>query len=42
MDDQLTVIVLSNSENADTVHIAFGVAGLYVPALLSPEVKKQL
>ncbi|PYJ55505.1 MAG: hypothetical protein DME24_24880 [Verrucomicrobia bacterium] len=42
MDDKLTVIVLSNSEIADTGRIALGVAGLYVPALVSPEVKKQL
>jgi CubicO group peptidase (beta-lactamase class C family) len=42
IDDQLTVIVLSNCETAETARIALGVAGLYVPALLSPEVKKQL
>jgi hypothetical protein len=42
MDDQLTVIVLSNNEAANTIQIALGVAGFYVPALLSPEVKKQL
>jgi CubicO group peptidase (beta-lactamase class C family) len=42
IDDQLTVIVLSNCETADTVKIALGVGGLYVPALLSPEIKKQL
>ena len=42
IDDQLTVIVLSNCETADTMRIGLGVAGLYVPALLSPEVKKQL
>src|SRR6185369_10132818 len=39
--NQLTVIVLTNSETADTMRIGFGVAGLYVPALVSPEVKKQ-
>lgn len=42
MDDKLTVIVLSNNEAADTGRIALGVAGLYAPALVSPEVKKQL
>jgi CubicO group peptidase (beta-lactamase class C family) len=42
MDDHLTVIVLSNCETAQTARIALGVAGLYVPALVSPEVKKQL
>lgn len=42
VDDKLTVIVLSNCESADTGRIGVGVAGLYVPALLSPEVKKQL
>ena len=42
IDDKLTVIVLSNCETADTGRIALGVAGLYIPALLSPEVKKQL
>ena len=42
IDDRLTVIVLSNCENAQTARIALGVAGIYVPALLSPEVKKQL
>jgi CubicO group peptidase (beta-lactamase class C family) len=42
IDDGLTVIVLSNCETADTGRIALGVAGLYVPALLSPEIKKQL
>ena len=41
-DDRLTVIVLSNCETAQTARIALGVAGLYEPALLSPEVKKQL
>jgi D-alanyl-D-alanine carboxypeptidase len=42
IDDKLTVIVLSNCETADTGRIGLAVAGLYVPALLSPEVKKQL
>jgi CubicO group peptidase (beta-lactamase class C family) len=42
IDDQLTVIVLSNCETANTVRIGLGVAGLYVPVLLSPQVKKQL
>jgi CubicO group peptidase (beta-lactamase class C family) len=42
IDDQLTVIILSNCETAQTARIGLGVAGLYVPALLSPEVKKQL
>ena len=42
IDDRLTVIVLSNCETAQTAQIALGVAGLYVPTLLSPEVKKQL
>jgi len=42
IDDRLTVIALSNCETANTGRIALGVAGLYVPALLSPEVKKQL
>jgi D-alanyl-D-alanine carboxypeptidase len=42
MDDKLTVIALANCESADTGQIALGVAGLYVPALLSAEVKKQL
>jgi CubicO group peptidase (beta-lactamase class C family) len=42
IDDQLTVIVLSNCETANTMRIGLGVAGLYVPALVSPEVKKQL
>ena len=42
IDDKLTVILLSNCETADTGRIALGVAGLYVPALVSPEVKKQL
>jgi CubicO group peptidase (beta-lactamase class C family) len=42
IDDQLTVIVLANCETADTIRIALGVAGLHVPALLSPEIKKQL
>jgi CubicO group peptidase (beta-lactamase class C family) len=42
IDDKLTVIVLSNCETADTGRIALGVAGLYIPALLSPEIKKQL
>jgi len=42
IDDQLTVIVLSNCETADTMGIGIGVAGLYVPALVSPEVKKHL
>jgi len=42
VDDQLTVIVLSNCETADTGNIGLGVAGIYVPVLLSPEVKKQL
>jgi len=41
-DDRLTVIVLSNCETAETARIALGVAGLYAPALLSPEIKKQL
>jgi hypothetical protein len=39
---ELTVIVLSNSEVAETGRIALGVAGLYIPALVSPEIKKQL
>ena len=42
IDDQLTVVLLSNLETAETGRIAFGVARLYVPALHSPEVKKQL
>jgi len=42
IDDQLTVIVLSNCETADTMRIGIGIAGLYVPALVSPEIKKQL
>jgi D-alanyl-D-alanine carboxypeptidase len=42
LDDKLTVIVLSNSEVAETGRIALGVAGLYIPALVSPEIKKQL
>jgi D-alanyl-D-alanine carboxypeptidase len=42
IDDKLTVIVLCNCEAADTGRIGLGVAGLYVPALLSPEIKKQL
>jgi CubicO group peptidase (beta-lactamase class C family) len=42
IDDRLTVIVLSNCETAQTARIGLGVAGLYVPALLSPEVKNQL
>src|SRR5437867_3259624 len=42
IDDKLTVILLSNCETADTGRIALGVAGFYVPALLSPEIKKQL
>jgi CubicO group peptidase (beta-lactamase class C family) len=42
IDDRLTVIVLSNCETAETARIGLGVAGLYVPALLSPEVSKQL
>jgi CubicO group peptidase (beta-lactamase class C family) len=42
IDDQLTVVVLSNNEAANTIQIALGVAGLYVPALVSPEIKKQL
>ena len=42
IDDRLTVIALANCETANTGRIALGVAGLYVPALLSPEVKKQL
>jgi D-alanyl-D-alanine carboxypeptidase len=41
IDDKLTVIVLSNCETADTMRIGFGVASLYVPALIAPEVKKQ-
>ncbi len=40
IDDQLTVMVLSNCETAATMRIGFGVAGLYVPALVSPELKK--
>ncbi|HWH68810.1 MAG TPA: serine hydrolase domain-containing protein, partial [Candidatus Sulfotelmatobacter sp.] len=42
LDDQLTVVVLSNCDSANTARIGLGVAGLYVPALLSPEVKRQL
>ena len=41
IDDRLTVIVLANCETASTGRMALGVARLYVPALLSPEVKKQ-
>jgi CubicO group peptidase (beta-lactamase class C family) len=36
IDDRLTVVVLANCEPAQTARIALGVAGLYVPALLSP------
>ena len=39
--DKLTVIVLSNCETGDTGRIGLGVVGFYVPALLSPEVKRQ-
>ncbi len=42
IDDQITVIVLTNSETADTIQIALHVAGLHVPTLLSPSIKKQL
>jgi D-alanyl-D-alanine carboxypeptidase len=42
IDDKLTVVVLSNCETADTGRNALRVAGFYVPALLSPEVKRQL
>jgi len=41
IDDRLTVVVLANCETASTGRMALGVATLYVPALLSPEVKKQ-
>jgi CubicO group peptidase (beta-lactamase class C family) len=42
MDDQLTVILLSNSETAETARMALSVAGYYIPALVSPEIKKEL
>jgi len=42
IDDETTVIVLSNNEDADLIKIALGVAGSYAPVLLSPEIKKQL
>src|SRR5947199_10639539 len=42
MDDKLTVIVLSNSEIADTGRIALGVAGLYYPALFYLVVQQKL
>src|SRR6266567_2974082 len=41
MDDKLTVIVLSNSETADTARMALSVAGYYIPVLVSPEIKTQ-
>jgi D-alanyl-D-alanine carboxypeptidase len=41
IDDRLTVVVLANCETAGTLRMAFAIAGLYVPELLSPEVKKQ-
>jgi CubicO group peptidase (beta-lactamase class C family) len=42
LDDKVTVIVLANSENADTGKISLRVAGFYRPVLMSPEIKKQL
>ena len=42
IDDKLTVIVLANCESADTIRISLGIAEFYAPALLTPEIKKQL
>lgn len=42
IDDNLTGIMLANGESAGTVKISLQVAGFYRPALMTPEIKKQL
>lgn len=42
LDDKLTVIVMSNQERANLGGLALNIAGLYVPALLQPDIKREL
>jgi D-alanyl-D-alanine carboxypeptidase len=42
IDDKLTVILLPNCETAETMQMSLSVAGFYVPALATSEVKGKL